>query len=268
MDTPQILTFNFSQEEILLISMKLRFPLMIGLEKSLLDLPKESMQIATTAAEHTLVARDFLRKDGDGNLKLIPIVVALIGACSKPERSIIAICTGSDSITPAVEIFHFTRQMIVNQAVKSPGVYSLTALTDKKQVLDGITQLMNPGAYQKPDCPVSKIPGPVFGESRKLAHEMKEADVYTLLAVHMPKNTAVKLGQTLLKLDASITVAEIIPGKKPGDLTGEGFTFLLGDGKLWVIQQVEIISPDGENLLSIEPISADDVAVWLEKLIH
>ena len=77
---------KMSQEEVLLISLKLRLPLMMGLDEKMLALSKEDLQSILESAERMLLARDFLRADKDGSMRLAPILMAVVFTCAKPKR--------------------------------------------------------------------------------------------------------------------------------------------------------------------------------------
>lgn len=263
MTQSETFTVKLSQEEILLISMRLRLPFMFGLGEKLLALPQEQLQIATQVAERSLLARDFLLPAEDGNLNLAPAILAVVAACAQPEKTLLVTRTAAGQPGPNAVLFHLARDLRVNHAVAPSGVHTFRIVADNAAMIDGLLAPTASSNYAKPDCPPGDLPEASFDRARQAAHESRPAEIMTLLSTHLAGTTADYFCQTLSHLDATVSVLRL-DHADPEAAQAEGFNLLQGGGWQW---SMDTSGEPPERTLAITPLATGDLRARLEKLI-
>lgn len=255
---------TLTQEEVLLISLKTRLPLMIGLTKEMLEVPKEELQAILESAEKSLLARDYLRKSPDGNMQLAPVIMAAVFTCAKPERTVIA-TRNTPGRPPETLMVHQALEMIVDHSLSGSGEHFFTILPNDKLVIEAILKLSRAENYAKSVSPAGSMPESVYIEANKLSQEENPGQVNFLLKQHLPEQTADSLHLVLNNFEASVTVARLITGEKPEDRRQEGFTLLQGGTIQWLLRSSESTP---ERMVSLEPVEAKDVRREIKKLLR
>ncbi len=223
MPETQPYAITLSQEEVLLISLKTRLPLMVGLSKEMLEVPKEDLQAILDSAEKSLLARDYLRKSPDGNMQLAPVVMAAVFTCSKPERTMLATRSALGQ-PPETLMVHQSMEMIVDHSLSASGEHIFTILPSDKLVIEAMLKLTHARVYAKSVSPAGSMPESVYIEANKLSQEENPGQVNALLKQHLPEQTADSLHLVLNNYEASVTVARLLTGEKPEDRRQDGFT--------------------------------------------
>jgi len=264
MPESQSYTVKLSQEEALLISMNLRLPLMVGVDRNMLYLPQGDLQEILKSAEATLIERDYLRVDQDGSKRLAPIVTACVVTCAKPERTFI-LSRAQNAMPTQTMMVHQSMEMIVNHLMSGPGEHVFVVLPTLKPAIDAMLQLSQARAYANPDCPAASLSESVFVEANQLAQEHNPGALYTLLTRQLPEKTALGFYQTLDTFDASVTAARLVHGENPGDTQKDGFTLLQGGSIQWLLRSSGA-APN--RVVSLEGAAAKDVRRELKKLLQ
>lgn len=264
MPNRQNYTIKLSQEEVLLISMNLHLPLMIGVDRKMLDLPREDVQGILQSAETTLLQRDYLRVDKDGTKNLAPIIVACMFTCARPEQTII-ISRSSKAMAQETLMIHQSLEMIVNHFLDGSGAHIFTVLPDLNPAIEGILRLAQTSLYAKPISPEASLPESVYGEANQLAQGKNPGALYALLTRHLPEQTAVGFHQTLDNLEAVVTAVRLTHGEKAEDTKQDGFTLLQGGDIQWLMRSSGAAP---ERMLSLEGASEKDVRRELKKLLR
>lgn len=253
-----------SQEEVLLITLKTRLPLMFGLTKEMLEVPNEDLQAILESAEKTLLARDYLRKSPDGNMRLAPVVMAAVFTCSKPERTMLA-TRNSPGQPPETLMVHQSLEMVVDHSLSRSGEHIFTILPSDKLAIDAMLKLSRAGNYTKSVSPAGSMPESVYIEANKLSQEENPGQVNYLLKQHLPELTADSLHLVLNNFEASVTVARLLTGEKPEDRRQDGFTLLQGGSVQWLLRS-NGTAP--ERTISLEPVEIKDVRREIKKLMR
>src|SRR5512145_3385132 len=112
MEKNQPFTLLLSQEELLLILMRHRLPLILGMNLALTELSPEQLELLMGAAERSLLAREFLQVGADGNPQLDQTVLALTAACSQPEKTVVMIRTRANQKNETLTV-NLARQLVI-----------------------------------------------------------------------------------------------------------------------------------------------------------
>jgi hypothetical protein len=263
MATSQPFSVNMSQEEILLLSSKLHVPLMFGVDLAMLDLPKEKLQEMMETAESGLLAKDFVRPSIDGSLRLAPILTAIVVTCAKPEQTLIVKRTQPLQDQNSL-MFHISMQTIVNHSISEAGVHTFILIPQNTLMLDALLELTQAASFVNPNCPGASFPESVYLQANQFAQENNPGSLYTLLAEHLPQQTAVAFHKTLDHHIANVSVVRMRHGSEPADTLTEGFSLLQGDEIQWLVR-TSGAAP--ERTISIEGASLKDVRREIKNLL-
>ncbi|MBE0695496.1 MAG: hypothetical protein IH586_01090 [Anaerolineaceae bacterium] len=263
MASGQPYTVKMSQEEILFLSTKLRIPLMFGVDLKMLDLPKEDLQAIMESAERVLVAKDFVRPSTDGSLRLAPVLTAIVVTCAKPERTVMVTRTQPSHI-PNSLMFHISMETIVNHSVSEAGTHTFVLIPEIKSVLESLLALSQAASFANPKCPTASLPESVYIQANQFAQTNNPGSLYSLLAEHLPEQTAVGFHQTLDRYSASVNVVRMRHAENPEDTTSDGFTLLQGGEIQWLLRTS---GANPERTISLEGVGLKEVRREIRQML-
>lgn len=255
-------SIELSQEELLLILLRMRLPLLPGVDRRMLDLPKEDLKGLMDSAEMMLLSRDFLRRMSDDNLQLAPILTAIIVTCTKPEKTILASRTRPSGQSETVMV-HMLVESIVVHMVSATGKHKFVLYTEQTPVIEALLTHVEAKNFTNPDVSPVEIPEEVYVQANKLAQSNDPGQLYTLLSRHMPAETATRFHQSLNLLSGSVTLARLIHGEKPEEAQQDGFNLIQGNEKQWLLRST---GAGAEKKVTLEGAALKDVRRELKKL--
>jgi hypothetical protein len=245
-------TLRLSQEELLLILMRARLPLLVGINRQLTELPREQLNLMMGTAERALLAREFLRPDEKASLVIEPVVLAMVGACAEPERSIVMLRAKTDEANETMTV-NFARQMTVLHVPVPPGIHVFTALRDREAAaralveLTGVTkQPVDPMAGPVPDGELSEK---ALVEARDLIQARKMVEAGKVLEANLPLATARGLTETMAALASDTTFMAVDTPTRPEAKNLGGFTLLQGGTNAFILNPKTV---NGERVFAVQ----------------
>ncbi|HOH20162.1 MAG TPA: hypothetical protein PLS77_14010 [Anaerolineaceae bacterium] len=135
MEKKSTLSIALSQEELYVVLAYLKLPRILGLDLSrFAELPEDNLAMILGVAERGLISRGFLEANKQGQLELIPVVQAMIGACASPQKTLIIKTTYPH--LPAEELYyHVSRKMHIIHMVPMTGVHQFIMVKDQTALL-------------------------------------------------------------------------------------------------------------------------------------
>ncbi len=259
METNQSVTLLLSQEELLLILMRYRLPLILGMNPELTGLTPEQLDLLMGAAERSLLAREFLEVGPDGKPELDQTVLALSAACSQPEKVVVMIRTLASQKNETLTV-NFARQLVVVHVPMETGVHQFTALPDKNAV-PGLLQASL--SFEEPALHViyrGTISEATYRKARELAPTNK-AEAAGVLEGFGPM--AGEFAATLADLNSDATFFSITNPAGGGQPEG-GFSLLQGGSLPWLLT----FHGEGENrTLEVQPATNEALQRSIKNLL-
>jgi hypothetical protein len=260
------------QEELLLVLMRMRLPLIPGIDRRLLDLPKEDLKELMDSAELTLLGRDLLRRDITGSLQLPPVLTAVLVTCTKPEKTILVSRTQPPAPAETVMV-HVLVESIVLHTVMPSGKHAFVLFTEQNPVIEALLAHTGAKDFGKPDCPGGELTQDVYVQANRLAQSNDPGQLYALLSQHLPPDTTAGLHQVLVNLAGSVTLARLVhDGEKPEDTRQEGFNLIQGGGLQWLLRSTSSGGATAiageEKQVTFEGAALKDVRRELKKLFR
>jgi hypothetical protein len=171
MTTKTSLSMALSQEELFVIMLYLKAEKLPGLELEVFkSLSEEQTAFMMGIAERALVARNFLKPDPEGRLKLEQTIFAIVGACAFPDRSLIVTRTRPEAIEENY-FFHTSRNIIVMHTTPVTTIHQFIAVEEKMALMKTILSILNMPSLSKPKYKSGSIQQTVLEEARNAALE-------------------------------------------------------------------------------------------------
>ncbi|MBT7782418.1 MAG: hypothetical protein HN741_05830 [Anaerolineae bacterium] len=259
MKKKESLSFAVSFEELLVLLYHFKRNDMAGLDKGPLEsMSDKEKNLLMAVAERALIARGFLTRSADSNIKMIDPVLALVGTCLEPEISLIVKNTPVNGLEQ-LYLFHAARKMRVMHSTPITGIHQFIAVEDDKAFLQALISAMNIGELSRISAEEGFLVFDTLETGRDIALE-KGFDAAKKIFVEntLSESLAVELAKALAAPVSNTTVSVV----KSLDDSVQGFTLLRGEKSLW------IISPTGsDDQVSIKSVSSNGAAQKLKSLV-
>lgn len=253
------LSFALSYEELLVLLHHFKMSEMEGVDTTLLaDLSEKERNLVMASAERALVARGYLVRGSEKKVKLIEPVLALVGTCLQPDKSLIIKFTEAKGFEQTF-FFHTARKMRVIHTIPIVGIHQFIAVEDDKSLLQAIISSAQLNGLERLKCDNGVLDISVLNNGRDIAGDKGPELAERLFIEHkFPKKSAQALARSLAEPISNTTISFIDTQR---DYV-EGSTVLKSHDALW------LMSPNEDNdQISIESISSKDVIQKLKSLI-
>lgn len=260
MEETKSFSAKFSQEELLVVLLKYRLPLILGMDQKLVNFPRDVLEIVLKAAERALIARDIITPGKDGKPHIDPVALMMISTCASPERTIICTCVRPDQKLDTHLVYR-TKGSIVAHDAYSEGVHVLTALPDLKTAQEWIVSQINLRHLSQLQCDGGEISQTDFSELREMALQNRTGQIESRLDGLVDEQTADLLSQTL---EHVISLTAIVSIKNsPEESHDDGFSLLEGINGLWLLTSAE-----NQTIMKVKPAGFDDFMQELKRLME
>lgn len=231
----KMISLALSQEELLVILSYLQIQGMIGLNLESFDgKSKKEMDIAFKVAERALVARGFLGSMSE-KLQLNPAVVALIGACAAPEKSLVMTHDRPGHASESL-YFHSSRRMKVIHAIPVSSIHQFIAVDSNTALLQPVFSVLNLGTKKRSLYPSSiSLERKTVTQARKAGQEKGVDGVLRILKkANLEDDIAAKLALAIAK-PLAISTLTFFQHKEQKN---RGFSILNDQENLWLFSPV------------------------------
>jgi hypothetical protein len=259
----QSLTLKLTQEELLLILMRFRMPLIPGMNPELTELNQEQLKLLMGAAERSLLARDLLKSDSEGKPSLEPVLLAIVAACAKPDKTVVMLKARADQKNETLS-FNFSRQMVVLQLALPPGIHQFTALPNPQDAVNLALTLLNVEEKLFNGLPMGEIAESALAQARELAAANRVDEAAARLQTELQPESARALAQTLAKLTSETTLAAITGLATEEAKTQGGFSLLESSQAAFLLTPREV---NGQRRIGLQPATAEALRKALEGLM-
>lgn len=241
-DTNQMdVNLDLSQAELLDVLRFLEVEAFLGLDvEAVRKMPDERRAFMFRLARNALAARKIMARDANGEWKLDPLVLTMVGICAVPDRSVIMTHQQPDRAAEGY-FFHTSTDSPSTILHKTDGsdIHQFYLLREERPIITAIKNVLQIESAQAPEAAPARLPEAVMTQARDaaLAGGEKEAAL-VLEAGGVSAETAQSLAQTLAHPTAFTTIAQIIHRADENEKTRrqDGFTLLHGAGTLWLAQ--------------------------------
>ncbi|MCI0732052.1 MAG: hypothetical protein L0332_35750 [Chloroflexi bacterium] len=268
MDEKKPLTVSLSQEELFVILRYLEVPYLMGLNNAVWQGIEEDVAgLILSVAERALIARNFLVMNTvQKRFELVPPILALVGACAKPDYSLIMTLNRPRKPSEGL-FFHLAGQIVVSHTIPITGIHQFIALPDKKAVARAVLSNFSLGTETVPEGKMSRITQALLVQARDAAVAGGVAGALAILAqVDLDPETRQALAITLATVKVNATLA-YMDHQNDGEPAADGFTILEGENGFWRLKLVEGSSAE-EELVSLQPLPGDELPGTIESLIN
>lgn len=263
MESQSTLSLRLSTEELLFLLWLLNTPSLPGMgETPFGNWTEQEIAAALASAERSLRARRFISKNGEGQIQMEQVVMALVGTCAVPEFSVVLTCEAPDT-GRLVHYFHATRFMAVEHSNPEAGIHLFESLPGAEAILKRLEELMHLNRQPAPRSAPVKISLELLQRATQAASENAANAVPVLLSGGVGEHEAQELGKTLAKVRRRSAVASV-RGFRDSSPSSDGFIILESENGLWAMQVLGEPSP-GEAYLV--PQSAAEVRQRLKELL-
>lgn len=239
MEKKSTLSIALSQEELFVVMAYLKIPLMLGLNNQVLaSLPEANRDMVLGVAERALIARGYLEIK-KGLLELIPVVQAIIGACSAPQKTLAIKCNSSKQL-PEDYYFHVSRKMNVMHMFPMTAIHQFTMVKDQVALLRAAfatMKLVEPQNLQPMSGTLAKN---LVVQAQDTAKEGGVAKVKTILKsdTNLEPDFIEAFSKSLTMPHKNILTMFI---QHPEDNQGQadGFTLLVSEAYTWMLKSVD-----------------------------
>lgn len=253
------LALALSQEELLVVLAYLEVDQLPGLEKDFLGgLPPEVARHGYLVAERALVARNFLRRGTAGRLQLDSSVLAVVGTCARPERTVV-VCRRQPDIPEACYYFHASRRMNVLHSIPLTSIHQFIAYADRRLAGRALLSILSLRDQDVSNCPPGSLPASDLRAAATAVQSGEDASKLKRWLGSLPSTTATYLASSLSAPVAHTTLA-FVAGN--GRSAGTGFALLEGVGGLFLLEPDSL----GERTLVSPTSSAAAIRRALELL--
>jgi hypothetical protein len=264
-DKKDILTIKLSQEELFLVLMKLRLPLIPGLNDSeLTKLPKDQLDLVLGTAERALFARNFVMLNELGKPAIEVAVSAAVGACAAPGVTIALMRTFLNQTAQAC-YFHTTGKMKVSHFTPMPGIHQFDILASEAVLLRQMGVWLNLPPIASIGSPQGLIPEDLLNLARDAALGGKEKEASVLLVKALDGQTAAGLAAALARPIANLTFGAL-RYLAEDQTRGVGYSVLQGENTLWQFTPQDDPT-SGPRQIEILPVSTETVLTNLAHLL-
>lgn len=257
------LSIRLGTEELMFVLWLLNTPTLPGLGANPFgDLPAEQVAVALASAERSLRARRLVGKAKDGSVQMEQVVMALVGTCAVPERSVVLTCEAPDT-GRIVHYFHATELLAVEHSNPEPGVHLFEALPDATAIPGRLGELMHLGQQPAPNAEPAHVTEETLQRATQAARDGPEKALAVLLSVGLEKRTAGELAAALARTRRRSALASVHHLREETPAS-DGFVVLEGPNGLWAMVTT---GDDPTAVVNLWPHSAADVRVRLGELV-
>lgn len=256
--------FSLSQEELFVILTYLKVPSLTGLDNRVLaELSEEQARLILGVAERALIARGFLVPGSEHRLGLEAAVLAMVGACATPEKSLI-VTRSRPQAPPEAYFFHTARKMTVLHTTPMTAIHQFVMLEDLTALW---RSAMNILALDASDailkCPPGQLPEAFVSQARDAAQEKGGQEALKILSqTQLDSQTAEQFAATLANPTANTTLVFIEAATSKAD----GFTLLQGPNGTWLLKPVGNGSSIDKPVF-LKPLAKDEISGEVKALV-
>ena len=257
---------SFSQEELFGILTYLKVPTLTGLDiRVLAQLPEEQARLVLSVAERALIARGAVVRGPENRFQLETVVLAMVGACATPERSLI-VTRNRPGLPTEAYFYHMARQMVVLHTLPMTAIHQFIMLEDQAAVIRSAMSIATLDATESViDCPAGQLPEALLPRTRDAAETDAANALQVLAESNLDSRTREQLAQTFANLVSNTTFAYISQQQSP-ESKAAGFTLLTGRNGAWLLKPL-----DGhrapEKFVSLQPASQADIEKMLKEIL-
>ncbi len=228
-------TLKLTQEELLLILLRYRLPLLVGLSKRLVELPHEQMELLLEAAERSLIAREFQKSGPDGKAQLEPLLFTLVASCAQPEKTLVMSRSAPGEPTETMTI-NLARKMTVIHIPTGRGIHHFTALPDPNRAIDLFISFLDIENKARSGTPAGEVAEAKLVEARELAGQGQVEQAAAVLEDALGKAEARELVQALGH-PALETAFMLVPAaeNEPPESVRKSFHVLESEQSAWLL---------------------------------
>lgn len=163
------LVVNLSQEELLYILNLIQASTILGIDPDIFkDASEREIGVAVEVAGRALVARGFIKPNGNSNIKIDEVPLSLVGTCARPSYSVLI-----EIVRPerTMKIYwHGTEHLTVEHIVIAPGIHKLRALSLQDKLIERLSEHLTFKSGKKLQFnSIKKIERQVYQQSRDFA---------------------------------------------------------------------------------------------------
>lgn len=235
MEEQSMLSLRLSTEELLFLLWLLNTPALPGMgETPFGNWTEQEIAAALASAERSLRARRFISKNGEGQIQMEQVVMALVGTCAVPEFSVVLTSEAPDT-GRLVHYFHATQFMAVEHSNPEAGVHLFEALPGAEAILKRLEKLIQLRRQPAPRSAPVRISLELLQRATQAASENVENALPIMSSGGVSEHEAQELGKTLAKVRRRSALASV-RGFRDSSPSSDGFILLEGENGLWAMQ--------------------------------
>lgn len=261
MDSNPSYTIRLTQEEVILILMRFRLPLIVGLNPQLTELSEEQLGLLMGAAERSLFAREILKVNEQGEPQLDPVILALVAACAKPAQAMMMVRNRANGVSEVMTV-NLADEMVVAHVPIDPGIHQFTALPDKSSVPGLVESYLRLNGSDQEEKRVVLAEN-TLTQARELAASGKLNEAALMLQKEATPISAKALSETLAELQTETTFV-LVDNPSGEAKSGGGFTLLEGANQTWMIS---LSQSNGTRKFNVKPATSAALREALETLL-
>lgn len=215
------------------------------MESQLGVLSQESARERLLAAGHSLMARNLLEMDVNGDMYLEDSLAYIAQVLSHTDLSLRYHRSYSDA--DILLTFHFKQGNIFEHRIEKGVVHQITKMEDENSVVQGGLVFFELGKTNSFDCQPIDIPYDVLDN---LKSENSSSILYYLAKVGITEGTRMLLAEDLSEVQYRGSVLRIEYGENNVPQSNEGLLVLRGPERLWLLRP---FVREGERYVTLLP---------------
>lgn len=261
MSNEKPLSIVLSQEELIFLLRIVGVSGILGMGlQSLQELDTEQFNLLMGSAERTLIARQFLSMTSEDSLTIDRVVLALLGPCIIPEKSIIVTLWEHREGSQAI-YYHNSGEMLIEHLYLGNGLHHFAALTGTAMLLDRLADYLQIGGQGKALEETSLLTMQEFRTVLERIRDNGLSEPFDGDAGAL--KDLLESGIEKAEVNANIVVVDHLNEGEALDI--EAISLLLGPRSIWRLDHKEIA--EGEEQVSVTSLSFDSARELLKRMV-